>query len=275
MNTRTRLRGPEYLHEPGEGIDGLAERLLRRDRQVVVGGLAFIILIAWVYLYSLSLQMAGMDMAIHESMTQSPWSLLDAWLMLAMWVVMMVAMMLPSATPMILLYARVAGRNFKASHSIAHSAAFLGGYVMVWVGFSFAATVLQFGLESLDLLSAAMASNSKLFTGMLLLAVAVYQWMPVKESCLNRCRSPVLFLSTHWQPGANGAFLMGLLHGSYCLGCCWVLMLLLFAGGVMNLLCIAAISIFVLAEKILPRGRELGKAAALLLAVLGTVVIAV
>ena len=151
--------------------------------------------------------------------------------------------------------------------------AFFFGYLIVWTIFSAAATALQYGLEQAALLSPMMTSTSPVFGGFVLLGAAIYQWTPYKNACLQRCRSPVSFLSTHWQDGTSGALKMGMLHGAYCLGCCWMLMLLLFVGGVMNLLCIAAITIFVLIEKVMPRGRDIGRAGAILMGLVGTFLI--
>ena len=147
---------------------------------------------------------------------------------------MMVGMMLPSATPMVLLYARVCRKSLDMAAP--DTGAFVMGYVAVWTLFSAAATALQWGLEQAALLSPTMTSASPFFAGMVLVLAGLYQWTPAKQACLSRCRSPVEFLSTHWRPGAGGAFAMGLRHGAFCVGCCWALMALLFVGGVMNLL---------------------------------------
>ncbi len=251
-------------------FDRAAEQLLRRDRQVVLAGLVLIAALAWAYLVYLVLRMdmGGMDMggeSMAGMMQLAPWSATDALLMFVMWAVMMVGMMLPSATPMVLLYARVVRHNAEDDNPLTNSGAFLAGYVIVWTLFSAAATTLQWGLEQAALLSPMMVSTSPTLGGLLLIAAAVYQWTPYKDACLQRCRAPAWFLSKHWRNGAGGALRMGLIHGAYCLGCCWSLMLLLFVGGVMNLLVIAAITIFVLLEKVAPRGRTLGRAGALLL----------
>ncbi|MFA9421659.1 MAG: DUF2182 domain-containing protein, partial [Gammaproteobacteria bacterium] len=216
---------------------------------------------------------SGDGMAMPDLMKLTPWTPIDAVFMFLMWAVMMVGMMLPSATPMILLYARVVRHNAKNTEPLIHTSAFLAGYVVVWTVFSAAATAMQYGLEQTALLSPMMISASPVFGGIVLLVAAVYQWTPYKNACLRRCRSPVWFLSTYWQDGASGALRMGLAHGAYCLGCCWALMLLLFVGGVMNLLCIAAITIFVLAEKVLPRGHDIGRLGAVILGLTGIALI--
>jgi len=260
-------------------IDRAVEWLLRRDRQVVLAGLILLVGLAWAYLYYLTVQMgvgpidmgqAGTAaMPVSDMMKLAPWTATDALLMFLMWAVMMVGMMVPSATPMVLLYARVVRHNAKDAEPLVHTGAFFAGYVIVWTVFSAAATALQWGLEQVALLSPMMVSTSPVFAGFVLLVTAVYQWTPYKDACLNRCRSPVWFLSTYWRAGADGALRMGLAHGAYCLGCCWSLMLLLFVGGVMNLLCVAAITIFVLIEKVTPWGRGIGRAGAVLLGLVG------
>lgn len=260
-------------------LDRAAENLLRRDRQVVLAGLILITALAWSYLVYLVLQMGTGEMDTHGEamagmMQLAPWSATDALLMFVMWAVMMVGMMLPSATPMVLLYARVVRHKADNDNPLTNSGAFLAGYVIVWTLFSAAATGLQWGLEQAALLSPMMVATSPVLGGLLLIAAAIYQWTPHKDACLRRCRAPAWFLSRHWRDGAGGALRMGLVHGAWCLGCCWALMLLLFVGGVMNLLVIAAITIFVLLEKVAPGGRTLGRAGAVLLAVAGIALLA-
>ncbi len=260
-------------------MDHAVEGLLRRDRYLTIGGLIGITALSWTYLVYLVAQMdmggvSGMETGMSDMLKLKPWTPVDALLMFIMWAVMMVGMMVPSATPIVLLYARVIRHNTKDTEPLVHTSAFFTGYLIVWIIFSATATALQWGLEQTALLSPMMISTSPVFGGFVLLVVAVYQWTPHKDACLRRCRSPVWFLSTYWQDGAIGALRMGLAHGAYCLGCCWALMLLLFVGGVMNLLCIAAITIFVLVEKVLPRGRDFGKAGAVLMGLVGIVLIA-
>jgi predicted metal-binding membrane protein len=149
------------------------------------------------------------------------------------------------------------------------TASFFAGYITVWLAFSAAATGAQWGLERAALLSPMMVSNSTTFAGIVLILAGAYQGTPYKNACLSRCRDPVWFLTRIWRDGSGGAFRMGLAHGSFCLGCCWVLMALLFVGGVMNLLSVAAITVFVLVEKVAPFGRVVGRAAALILVALG------
>lgn len=239
------------------------ERLLRRDRALVAVALLIVVALAWLYL----LQGAGMDMQGPSGMAMAhagaPWAPGQAAIMFAMWAVMMLAMMLPSAAPMILLYATIQRRGGRGGG--AATTAFVFGYVAVWTGFSLAATLLQWGLGRALLLSPMMHTTSFATAGALLVAAGVYQWTPLKQACLRHCRSPLEFILTCWREGPRGAFGMGLRHGAYCVGCCWALMALLFVGGVMNLASVAAITVFVLAEKVAPGGVWLGRIAGLVL----------
>ncbi|HTD03837.1 DUF2182 domain-containing protein [Undibacterium sp.] len=202
-------------------------------------------------------------------MSTGPWTLGHAALMFAMWVVMMAAMMLPSAAPMILLYDTVARRNAARGGSIAASGSFAFAYVVVWTAFSLAAVALQFGLEQAALVSPMMATTSTALAGAILIGAGLYQWTPLKQVCLRHCRSPLEFITAHWRAGARGAFAMGFRHGAYCVGCCWLLMLLLFVGGVMNFAWISGLTLFILIEKLAPAGHWIGRGAGALLVAWG------
>jgi predicted metal-binding membrane protein len=242
----------------------LVEEALRRDRLLVVSCLLLVIVLSWGYLISGAGMMHEMgDMLMPMSM--GPWTPAHAALVLAMWAVMMAAMMLPSAAPTILLYATIARRRAERGGPAGAAGAFALGYLCVWAAFSVAATVLQFGLERAALLSPMMQTTSRVLAGVVLIANGVYQWMPLKQACLRHCRSPLDFILTRWRPGAGGALRMGLDHGTVCVGCCWLLMLLLFVGGVMNLAWIAGIALFVLIEKLSPAGHWIGRGAGVLL----------
>ncbi|MCY1521425.1 hypothetical protein D9M68_562370 [compost metagenome] len=184
--------------------------------------------------------------------------------MLAMWAVMMVGMMLPSALPMILLYQQMLRRYLAPQRHLA-LLLFCLAYLLVWGGFSLLATGLQWGLDRLALLNPQIRSESHLLGAALLLTAGIYQWLPDKAACLAHCHGPVQFLVGHWRTGAAGGWRMGLAHGLYCLGCCWALMGLLFVGGVMNLLWVALIGGYVLLEKTLPQGAWLGRIVGLLM----------
>ena len=245
----------------------LIEGIARRDRLVVLAGLALAAALAWLYLIDMALDMGGdmagdmgSDMGVGAMaaggamMRMQAWSMTDGLLMWAMWAVMMVAMMVPSAAPMILIFARV-DRSRTGGRPFTATTLFALGYVLVWAAFSVAATAMQWGLQNAALLSPMMVATSTILGGALFLAAGVYQWTPLKYACLKHCRSPMAFIMGHWRPGGWGAFRMGVGHGAFCLGCCGVVMGLLFVGGVMNLAWVAAITVFVVAEKLAPRGE--------------------
>lgn len=228
---------------------------MRRDRLIVLFSLFGVTALAWLYLAFMAADMNDMAAmpAMGDAMTKAlvaPWTAVDFGLMFVMWVVMMVGMMVPSATPMILMFARINRNQRDNGEPYVHTGIFVAGYIAVWSAFSLAATVLQLGLQDANLLSPMMAGTNAVYSGLVLVAAGLYQWMPLKNTCLRHCQTPLGFLMTRWRDGASGAFRMGLSHGAYCVGCCWALMALLFVGGVMNLLWVAAIAIFVLAEKI-------------------------
>ncbi|MDE2195973.1 MAG: DUF2182 domain-containing protein [Gammaproteobacteria bacterium] len=182
------------------------------------------------------------------------WGVWDLTLVFIMWTAMMTGMMVPSVSPVVLLFARI--QRERRAHGQVYIASwlFLLGYLIVWTGFSLAATLVQWGLHAAMLISPAMVGTSPLLGGAVLIAVGIYQWTPAKHACLARCRSPLAFPLNDWRDGSGGALAMGLRHGLYCTGCCWLLMLVLFVVGVMNLLWIALLTVFVLLEKALPRG---------------------
>ena len=234
------------------------EQVLRHDRVIVAAGIAGVVALAWVYLVTgagIDMSMAGMPMG------PMPWSPLYAALVFAMWWVMMIAMMVPSAAPMVLLFTAIKRKQGAPASPSIEAWVFLGGYLLIWAGFSLVAALAQWGLERVGLLSMAMESTSAMLGGVILLAAGLYQLTPIKSACLRYCQSPVLFLSRHWRPGAVGALRMGLRHGGYCLGCCWFLMTLLFVSGVMNLIWIAGIALYVAFEKLLPQGQGISRAA--------------
>jgi predicted metal-binding membrane protein len=253
---------------------GLVEAALRRDRLFVAAGLLLVVVLAWAWLLAGAGMMQDMGGALMP-MSSGPWTPGHASIVLVMWAVMMAAMMLPSAAPMVLLYAAIARRRSeRGAAARALSAVFAFGYLAVWTVFSLAATGLQFALDEAALLSPMMQTTSIALAGTVLIVAGVYQWTPLKRACLRHCRSPLAFVMTHWRPGAAGALSMGWRHGSYCVGCCWALMALLFVAGVMNLLWVVVIAGFVLAEKVMPNGRLLGRITGVLLAGWGLWVVA-
>lgn len=250
------------------------EAVLKRDRALVLAGLVAISMLAWTYLVYLAWEMPRMEMAMDMAMPHlQAWGAVDFILMFAMWSVMMIAMMVPSASPMILTYAAVNRRRHEKKETFVSTGTFLLGYLLVWMGFSAVATLAQWGLHTAALLSPMMVSTSPVFGGVLLVAAGIFQWTPLKYTCLTRCRSPLGFFMTEWRDGSWGALRMGLRHGVDCVGCCWVLMALLFVAGVMNLLWIAAIAALVLIEKVLPHGEVVGRVAGGVLALAGFILI--
>jgi predicted metal-binding membrane protein len=258
------------------------EAALRRQRALTIAALALLTVLAWAWL----LLGAGMGMAPHAELALFPhrnagaamdmamaptgWTPAQLLLAVSMWWVMMVAMMLPAAAPMILLYARAAGS--RAGEPPPATGHFLAGYLAVWGLFSLAAALLQSALQAWGALSPmTMDSAARWLSAAVLVAAGLYQLTPLKEACLSRCRNPASFLARHYRPGRAGALRLGAIHGAYCVGCCWLLMALLFVGGVMNLAWIALLSVLVAAEKLLPGGRYVALAAGLVFIAWGVV----
>ncbi|MFO1159529.1 MAG: DUF2182 domain-containing protein [Reyranellaceae bacterium] len=250
-------------------MPGLPDRLdlLRRPRLLIGGALAGIVGVSWLYLADIARDMAAMDPA----MTMPPKGAVDLVLLLAMWWVMMIGMMLPSAAPMILTFAAINLAKRKRGQPYVPTALFAAGYLLAWGGFSVAATLAQAGLERLGLLAPmAMKTTSPLLAGGLLIAAGLYQVTPIKEVCLSHCRSPFDFVVNHWRDGAAGALRMGWSHGLYCLGCCWILMALLLVVGAMDLLWVAGFAALVLVEKLVPAGLWIARAGGAVLVAWGT-----
>jgi len=237
----------------------LVESLLRRDRLTVGGALAAIALLAWGYTIHLArtMDLSGGDMAMPQL---HAWSAAMFAYMFVMWSVMMVAMMLPSAAPMILTFAAIQRRRQAQGGDFVAAGVFVAGYLVVWAAFSLLATATQYGLERAALVSPMMGRAAPWLGAALLVCAGLYQFAPLKHVCLDKCRTPMRFIMAEWRDGTRGALVMGLRHGAYCAGCCWALMALLFVGGVMNLLWVVALALFVLIEKVVPAGGRLGKA---------------
>jgi predicted metal-binding membrane protein len=252
------------------------ESVLRRDRIIVMIGLGLVVLAAAVYVAAgigmtmsavtmtrMAVEMPGM------AMHRSAWSIGYGLLIFLMWWVMMVAMMVPSAAPMVLTHAAIGRKQEKADRPLAATGMFVAGYLAIWATFSLVATLSQWGLESLGILTGMMEIASPTIAGLILIAAGVYQLTPLKHVCLMHCQSPLTFILHHWRPGRAGAFRMGIEHGGYCLGCCWFLMTLLFFGGIMNLIWIGGIAIYVGIEKFAAGHRWLTIASGALLIVVG------
>ena len=250
------------------------EAALRRDRAIVAAALIILTALTWAYVWRLAadMDMGDMDMSgfriIPAGMglmmpATAPWNTVEFAFVFAMWAVMMIGMMTPSATPMIVIYARVGRQAARQGTPLAASAYFAAGYLLSWIGFALVATSAQWALERAALLTPMMAGASDMFSGAVLVAAGFYQWTPLKDACLRQCQAPWLFIQRHggFRSDASGALALGARHGAYCIGCCWALMALLFVGGVMNVLWIAAIAILVLAEKVIPAGRVISRIA--------------
>jgi predicted metal-binding membrane protein len=244
---------------------------MTRGRAPVVAALLAISGVSWAYVIWLARAMdmtgvpAGADMSDMIMPGFRNWTVADAGFMFAMWAIMMVAMMLPSAAPMILLYERVGRAAAAQGRGFAAPGWFAGGYLLVWISFGLGATGLQWLGEQAALLAPGMTAANRFVGAALLLATGLYQWTPLKNACLTQCQAPMSFLQRNggFRADPRGAFALGFRHGAYCLGCCWALMALLFVGGVMNLLWIAAVTLFVLIEKLVPTGRFLPRLAGL------------
>jgi predicted metal-binding membrane protein len=236
-----------------------------RERASVVTGIAGAVALCWIWLIATSRDMYGSMQGLSAWMMAGTWDLRYAALIFVMWIAMMVGMMLPSATPAILLFGRVMKSSPQVEGAVTRTYAFVAGYLLAWAGFSLAATILQYALARAALLSPMMVSASPTLGASILIAAGLYQLTPMKRACLAHCRGPVDFITRHFRPGVGGALRMGALHGLYCVGCCWALMLLLFFGGVMSLVWIAGITIFVLLEKLLPLAAQTGKVSGALL----------
>ena len=285
-------------------VHNILEGTLKRDRWVVFVAVAMVVTVSWAYVLAgagmgmSALEMTRMSqmavasgsamptgsetsgeampgamdqMAIMSSGTWTPDYLV---LMFFMWWIMMIAMMLPSATPMILLFTAVNRKQRQRDQPYVPTLIFALGYLTLWVAFSVFAVALQWGLEQVGSLSSVMVLTSPDLGGLLLVAAGIYQLTPIKQACLRHCRSPIHFLSTSWRTGANGAFVMGIEHGGFCVGCCWFLMLLLFFGGIMNLYWVGGLALFVLMEKLIPLGHWLSYATGALLIVAGVLFLA-
>lgn len=225
----------------------------RRDRVLALGGVAVLCLLSWRYLFVEAAAMAGMEGM--DPAGQLP-GVGELSYLFAMWSVMMVAMMLPSALPTILLFAKIMDNRRRRSHGGAEAVttlAFVLGYLLAWTAFSALAALIQWWLQRSLLVSPMMVSVNHVLSGGLLLLAGAYQLSPLKDRCLGHCRSPLAFITNHWREGVDGAVRMGAHHGLYCVGCCWALMALLFVLGVMNLFWVGVLAAVVLVEKVLPR----------------------
>jgi predicted metal-binding membrane protein len=240
---------------PAAGAIGALERLVRRDRVLMLTALAVLVLLAVAYL----LRDAARMQAMPADMIMT-WGTAEWWGLLVMWSVMMVAMMLPSAAPVILLVLAMLRRRSEA-RALPSALLFVAGYLLAWTAFSAIAAALQFQLHRSAIMAMDMRLHPGLASAAVLLLAGLFQFTPLKRACLRHCRSPLDALARYWREGTVGALLAGLRHGSYCVGCCWMLMLVLLVVGVMNLVWVAALAAVVLLEKVMPRGLLIGRLA--------------
>lgn len=261
------MRRLPTMAESGFGGEFAAQRLPVRDRAIVLSGLAAAAMLAWAYLLYMSWGMehmtAGAAMAIMPRMTD--WGPVDLLLVLAMWAIMMAAMMLPSIIPMVLTFALLSRQRRAQRLPYVRTGVFVLGYLTVWAGFSVLATLAQWRLLEARLVTPMMASATPLLGGALLVVAGIFQLTPLKQACLSKCASPLRFVLTEWRDGSLGAWVMGCRHGAYCVGCCGLLMALLFVFGVANVFWVAALSIYAMLEKMLPQVRWLPFAEATIL----------
>ncbi|MGI9303418.1 MAG: DUF2182 domain-containing protein [Gammaproteobacteria bacterium] len=248
---------------PDTGESGW-KQLSRPDKWFVLTSLLAVSGVAWAYMLMMFWHMQTMPMS---QMWMPPtgadaraWSLVDFWLTFLMWSVMMMAMMVPSAFPMIMMFTAINRRKREASQPHVSTWIFLVGYIIAWGGFSALATLVQWQLHHNALLTPMMENSSYVLAGVVLIIAGLYQFTPWKDVCLNKCRTPLGFVMTQWRDGARGALIMGLKHGLFCVGCCWALMLVLFAVGVMNMLWVVLITLFVIFEKVIPGGPNVVRA---------------
>lgn len=245
----------------------------RLARGALIAVLGVLICLAWVWLSPMNMAPGAGVLVDAPAAPAMSWSASKWLFLLAMWSVMMAGMMLPTALGMILAVDRTA-RTRGEGHPSLVTAAFVSAYVAVWTGFSALATVAQWSAERASLMSPMMASASAWLSGLVLVGAGLFQFSPQKYACLARCRSPIGFLIAERRRGVGGAFATGVRHGLFCLGCCWALMALLFVFGTMNLVAAAALTVLVLAEKILPGGFAIARMAGLLLVAVGIAVLA-
>jgi predicted metal-binding membrane protein len=248
--------------------DAVAPRPSARERALLWICVAAATAIAWFHLVRLHHGMAAMAGEATASPTMSmSWTPSDIAATFAMWVVMMVAMMAAPAAPVLSLYAGIqAKRPARVAGAVPM---FALGYALVWIGYSALATLVQWRLHEAALLTTGMAAANGRIAGVILVAAGVYQLSPLHRACLAHCRSPLAFFMTHWRDGRSGALAMGARHGAFCLGCCWALMAVLFAVGVMNLLWVAALTLVVMLEKVAPGGEWLARVAGVLMLLAG------
>lgn len=255
------------------------ERVLKHDRVIVLSALTLVLMVAWIYTLAgigmsmNAFEMSGMSNLIATDIpliiTYTSWDGMHFIFMLAMWWLMMIAMMLPSAAPTILLTAALNRRSKAEKSPYGKTGFFAAGYLIVWLGFSLIAVFCQWVLEHNGFINNMMQNSSNILAASLLIMAGTWQYTPIKQACLRHCRSPVDFLTRNRRPGNQGAFIMGLHHGAYCLGCCWFLMGLLFVVCIMNVYWIIGLTLFVLVEKLFSKGPLFGQVSGIVMIMVG------
>lgn len=250
----------------------IPEMVARNDRWIIGASLVVLTLLSWLYLAIAADAMKAMTGESGSSadmwlMPMGRWGATEFALGFAMWAIMIIGMMVPSASPVLFAFLRKSRSHPKSASPIGLVGAFLLGYLLVWGLFSLLATATQWLLHTTAVLTPSMVSSNRVFSATLLIAAGAYQFSPLKHICLSKCRVPLGFLLTEWRDGMRGALIMGFRHGGFCVGCCWLLMALMFVAGVMNLLWIALLTGLILVEKVLPFGRQAAGATGVLMIV--------
>ena len=251
------------------------KNVLKKDRFIVVSGLFVICILSWLYIIYLYRQMAVMNMdALFFAMPMTPsWTAVDFALLFLMWLVMMIAMMTPAVAPLILIFAMANRQRRQQNRPFVKTAYLITGYFLVWAAFSVVATSLQWLLQQISLLNPEMKTTNRILGSVILITTGIFQFTPLKHTCLQNCRTPLEFIHRHWREGKKGALIMGIQNGFYCLGCCGMLMVLLFVAGIMNLLWVAIIALFVLVEKISSQIKWISYVAGLVLIICGVLLL--
>ena len=247
-------------------------RLFKQQNIILALGIIIIASLGWLYVFHVtSISSNGVQDNLMNVMSPEKqlWNFRDGMSAFIMWSVMMAAMMLPSAMPMILVFATVNRRRHSLVKEVVPTWMFVSGYILMWIFFSLIVALIQLTLHNFSLISVDMSIINPFLGGIILVFAGIYQFTPVKEVCLKNCQSPLGFIMENWRDGKFGAFIMGLHHGLYCIGCCWILMILLFVAGVMNLSWVAIIALFIFLEKVLITKRWLSKIAGVLLVIWG------
>jgi predicted metal-binding membrane protein len=239
----------------------------QRERKLILGLLLILVAASWALLFWQSVAMNNQAMGMGLTMGMS------AVLFIVIWVVMMIAMMFPTAAPMILMFTRVYAGKRQLGQAFVPTWVFVGAYLLVWTLFGVVAYPLALLAERLAAQSMWLMSNASRISGALLVLAGLYQLSPLKHMCLTKCRTPLQFILSSWRDGYGGAFRMGFVHGVYCLGCCWLLFVLLFPLGIMNIAVMALLTALIYAEKSFPLGRQISQIAGVALIVYGVIVL--